>query len=386
MSLKTKAQDTMPVTPSLISWARDRSGYSVSEAEKHFNNISLWERGELLPTYPQLEQLSKRFKVPVAVFFFPEPPEVPAIDETFRTLPQESILDIPPKVRLLLRKAKVMQINLFELNDGKNTAGSLLTRDSNFDKADNIQSMAQQLREYLNISIEAQCSWQSIEKALEKWRQILIDHGIYVFKDAFREESICGFCLYDEEFPIIYVNNSMTKSRQIFTLFHELAHLIFHSSGIDALNDGYINNLPENNRKIEIICNRFAGKFLVPDDSFNEVSAKLPANRVVAKQIANKFHVSREVIYRKFLDRKQITKLEYEQATDQWRKEKQGSSSSGDYYNNQLAYLGREYVTLAFKRFYENRFDNIQLADYLNIKPKYIPDLEEKYLRGFISG
>ena len=385
MTLKATTQGQMPVTPSLISWARERAGYSLSEAEKHFKNISLWERGDLLPTYPQIEQLSDRFKVPVAVFFFPEPPEVPAIDETFRTLPQENMLRIPPKVRLLLRKAKVMQINLFELNDGKNPAKKLLTRDINFDKDDNIESMTQQLREYLDIPIEAQYSWQSIEDALEKWRKILIHHGIFVFKDAFREESICGFCLYDEEFPIIYVNNSMTKSRQIFTIFHELAHLIFHSSGIDALDDNYINKLPENSRKIEIICNRFAGKFLVPDNSFNEQITKRPANRDTAKQLANLFCVSREVIYRKFLDLEQITELEYEQATDQWKKEKQSNSSGGDYYNNQLAYLGREYVTLAFRRFYENRFDDIQLADYLDIKTKNIQDLEERYLRGFAT-
>ncbi len=87
------------------------------------------------------------------------------------------------------------------------------------------------------------------------------------------------------------------------------------------------------------------------------------------------------MIYRKFLDLKQITELEYEQASYQWKKENQGISCGGDYYNNQIAYLGREYVALAFKRFYQNRFDEIQLADYLNIKPKGIPDLEEKYLK-----
>ncbi len=210
MSLKTK--DTMPVTASLISWAREWAGYSLFESEKQFKNIDLWESGKLLPTYPQLEQLSKQFKVPVAVFFLPEPPEVPTIDETFRTLPQEYMSRIPPKVRLLLRKAKVMQINLFELNDGINPVNKLLTQGLEFDEDDSIKSMAQQLREYLNIPIEAQYSWQSIEDALEKWRQTLVHHGIFVFKDAFREVSICGFSLYDEEFPIIYVDNSMNKS------------------------------------------------------------------------------------------------------------------------------------------------------------------------------
>ena len=36
----------------------------------------------------------------------------------------------------------------------------------------------------------------------------------------------------------------------------------------------------------------------------------------------------------------------------------------------QIAYLGEEYVSLAFKRFYQDRIDEEELADYLNVKPK----------------
>ncbi len=380
-------KDYMPVTPALVTWAREKAGYTLPEAEKHFKKIGQWEAGKLLPTYPQLEQLSERFKVPVAVFFFPEPPDVPKIDETFRTLTQENMVNIPPKVRLLLRKAKAMQINLSELNDGANPADRHLTKDVIFDQNDTIESMARQLRAYLQVPIEEQFTWQSIENALEEWRQILCQHGIFVFKDAFKEGNYFGFCLYDEEFPIIYINNSASKSRQIFTIFHELAHLIFHTSGINVVDDDYINTLPENSRKIEIICNRFAGKFLVPDDSFAEQSAELPINQDAAERLADLFCVSREVIYRKFLDRKLISEHEYSQAAERWRgNKKQQHSSGGDYYNNQIAHLGHPYVDLAFQRFYENRFDTIQLADYLNVKPKNVPNLEDKYLRGFVTG
>src|SRR3546814_17029352 len=60
---------------------------------------------------------------------------------------------------------------------------------------------------------------------------------------AFRTDDFSGFCLYDEEFPIIYVNNSSAKTRQIFTYFHELAHLVFHTSGIAKVRDRYIERL-----------------------------------------------------------------------------------------------------------------------------------------------
>ena len=115
-----------------------------------------------------------------------------------------------------------------------------------------------------------------------------------------------------------YVNNTSAKSRQIFTLFHELAHLHFHTSGIDKINDSYINNLPDDAQKIEVFCNRFAAKFLVPDDYFWEIFAGKAPNRDIASELASLFKVSREVIYRKFLDRQLIDQQEYIQATESW--------------------------------------------------------------------
>ena len=64
--------EELPVTPALITWARKRAGVSVADATRTFKRIQAWEDGKSGPTYPQLEQLAEAFKVPVAVFFFPE--------------------------------------------------------------------------------------------------------------------------------------------------------------------------------------------------------------------------------------------------------------------------------------------------------------------------
>ena len=80
------AGEQIPVTPVIIKWARERAGYSIEDATKTFKKIEAWEVGEVFPTYSQLEQMAEAFKLPVAVFFFPEPPDLPPISETFRTL------------------------------------------------------------------------------------------------------------------------------------------------------------------------------------------------------------------------------------------------------------------------------------------------------------
>ncbi len=158
---------------------------------------------------------------------------------------------------------------------------------------------------------------------MKQWRDALYRVGIFVFKDAFREESFSGFSLYDDVFPIIYVNNSPAKTRQIFTLFHELAHLLFHTSGIDPLDDQYIERLPDRPQHIEVLCNRFAAQFLVPEKAFEAAFSGQQATERTAEIARRSFHVSREFIFRKFLDRGLITQDDYGRAARRWAAQKQ---------------------------------------------------------------
>ncbi len=345
--------ETMSITPELLTWARKRADYSLKAAAEDFRRIAEWESGDGGPSYPQLERLAKKFHVPVAVFFFPEPPELPPIGESFRTLGPERFELIPPRIRLLLRKARTFQMGLEELNVGRNPASRLITRDLFFEPTDDVDLIAIRVREYLGIQMDLQLSWVDADKALENWRKALIDVGVYVFKDQFRDGAYSGFCLYHDEFPIIYVNNTTTKTRQIFTLFHELAHLLFHTSGVDAREDGYIDELPPDDRSIEIICNRMAARLLVPDDEFERAFAGREPTETTAEELARMFSVSREFIFRKFLDRDLVARDEYEAAARKWAAEAM-PGTGGDHYNNKIVNLGPEYIKLAFRRFYQN--------------------------------
>ena len=370
----------MPITPAVLTWARERAGYSLDAASEKFPRIKNWESGETLPSYPQLESLADKFKVPVAVFFFPEPPELPPLNESFRTLGPAQFAEIPPRLRLLLRKAQSFQLALEELHGGRNPAQCLITNDLDFGPAEDIHHIAAQVRDYLGVSTVQQATWDSATTALEEWRKAFLGVGIYVFKDQFREPAFSGFCLYDETFPIIYVNNSTAKTRQIFTLFHELAHLLFRTSGVDATSDGFIDGLSQKNRKIEVICNRVAARTLVPSDWFEEELANLPPTQDTVDQLAERFSVSREFVYREFRDRDLVTTLEYEQAASRWVEQIQGGEGGNSYYTK-IAYLGTEYINLAFQRYYQNRIDYNQLADFLDTKPRYLTQLEDYVLR-----
>jgi Zn-dependent peptidase ImmA (M78 family) len=374
------ANKGLPVTPALVTWARTRAGLSIDDAQR-FGKIDEWESGESGPTYPQLEALASALKVPVAVFFFPEPPNVPDVKQTFRTLPDAELDQIPSRIKLLLRKAKAFQINLSELTGGKNPAPRLITNDLKLDPAADPVHATNSVRSYLGISLEKQMSWQDDETALKGWREALQAVGIFIFKDAFKVEEFSGFCLFDEVFPLIYVNNSSAKTRQIFTLFHELAHLLFNTSGIDTLHGDYVAKLEGEPKDIEVFCNRFAAEFLFPESAFVDAMRGQKATEATAEHLASRYHVSREFIFRRFLDRNWIDEASYNESAKRWSHQR-SRGSGGDYYWTKLSYLGRDYVALALSNFHQNRISEAQLADYLDTKPKNLAGIEDYFARG----
>ena len=126
------------------------------------------------------------------------------------------------------------QTNLYELLGEINPAKRRIVQNIIAHDRISAKNLAVQARQYIGISLEEQTKCKDDDEALKMWRNALEECGLWIFKDAFHQNDYCGFCLHDDQFPIIYLNNSMAKSRQIFTLFHELAHLLRRKGGICA--------------------------------------------------------------------------------------------------------------------------------------------------------
>ncbi len=378
------AIERMPVNPTIIKWARDRAGYKVNalaNKRRDFKKIAEWESGHAQPTYRQLELLSGDLQVPVAVFFFPDPPNIPPLQLSFRTIQNEQFAEIPPPVRLLLHKARAFQIGLHELNEGHNPSSRLFTRDFVVSPNESDHEIAVRIRSFLNVSLRQQYEWKNREAALKEWRHALFNVGIYVFRGPFKGHQYSGFCLYDFEFPVIYINSSNSKARQIFTLFHELAHLLYQTSGIDKLDKSYIDHLMYENRQVEVKCNRLAAFTLVPNDEFDNKLGEQKLSEDLPNELADLFHVSTEVIYRKLLDRELISQQQYSMAQSSWAEGTSVKSPGGEYYNNLVSYLGEEYISLAFLKFYEQHISYEELAEYLDTPPKNLEQLEHNMMK-----
>jgi len=378
----------IPVNPKNLKWARESANLPIDDVagrmKKDPSVIEEWEDGISSPTYIQLEKLAYEvYKRPIAVFFFPDPPEETSPGKSFRTLPESEVEHLSARFVRLFRRAQAMQANLDELNDGHNPVPRKVFRDLRFHPSDKVDVLVQTVREYLGIDLEVQRGWKDSGRALKEWRGVIEASGVFTFKDAFREDGISGFCIYDDEFPVIYVNNTMPLTRQIFTIFHELTHLLFRTSGIDKENDAFLRQVGGTNKKIEILCNQFAGEFLVPSNDFDNLISGMDINDELVEDLAHRYKVSREVILRKCLDRGLVGQRYYERRRQAWieeAKKRRHGGSGGDYYLTKAGYLGDSFLNMVFGKYYQKQFSVSQLAEYLGVKVDHVAGMEGVFL------
>ena len=385
--------DPAPINPEVLVWARTSMNLGIDQVVEKFDRkrvteevVRAWEAGEGQPTYRQLERLAYAiYQRPLAVFFFPEPPEEAAPAESFRSLTPEIIARLSPRMHYLLRRAKALQLSIADLAGDRGTSAHFLSRELRFGAGRSVAEAAAQVRRHLGISLDRQCGWRDMPTALAHWRARVEDCGIFVFKDSFQDHEISGFCLHHEVFPLIYLNNNKPKSRQIFTLFHELAHILQETGGVDFRDDRYLASLPQGSRAVEASCNRFAAELLVPGRDFQERTRRLGAADIedAIGGLARRYWVSREVILRRFLEAHRIDQEFYERKVAEWAREspRRPAGSGGDWYATRNAYMSTAFLKLAFRRYANGRITVDQLSDHIGVKVGKIGRFEEVFLR-----
>ena len=378
-------KEKLPINTDVLVWARTSLGLSQEDVAqrmgKEVSSIAEWELGTSSPTYPQLEKLAHDiYKRPVAVFFFPSVPEEETPKTEFRTLPDTLIAELPPEIIKLYRKAKLFQLNLEELYEGEKPLELSLLDGFELNEKAQFGSIIATIRKTLGVSIDEQSKWRSTEVAFKKWREVLEANGVFVFKDAFKNDDYSGFCLYEAKYPIIFVNNSMPDSRQMFTLFHELAHLLYRSGGVDFRSREAVRSFKGYYLNVEVSCNRFANQFLVPPEVFDSFEPKI--SEAYFQELADYFSVSREVVLRNYLDRDLVTEAYYEKMAAKWAAQVEKGEPGGSYYYNQKAYLGERYINLVYGKYYQNKITIDNVAEYLNVKVRNLPTFEHVVMEG----
>jgi len=120
-----------------------------------------------------------------------------------------------------------------------------------------VDAFALEARRFFDITLEDQSTAKDAREFYVVCRKKIEAKGIFVLHDSFPHADGSGFCLAHPLYPVIVVNTmQQTRGRRLFTLIHELAHVLMGASGIS---DPFVRE-----NATERLCNRFAGAFLVP--------------------------------------------------------------------------------------------------------------------------
>jgi Zn-dependent peptidase ImmA (M78 family)/transcriptional regulator with XRE-family HTH domain len=385
------------VQPALLIWARETAHLSIEDVAKRLKRsieeIRAWETGEAGPSYSQLEKLAyELYKRPLAIFFLPVPPVEPRPEAEFRALPDADLRHLRRETVLLIRRAHAYQASLIELFGGRSPVPDPLWKRVRLDVSRPVINQAATVRAALGVPAPGDGDWgpPDAEDALRIWRRAIEAGGVFIFKDTFKQKEISGFCLEHPELPLVMINNSTTKTRQVFSLLHELAHILLARRAISTFDDEPINRLAPAEQKIERFCNRVTAEILVPSNDFATQVAGLPRDVEQFDEqnfaaLASRYRVSREVVLRRFRDADRVSQEFYEKRKREWDAQRGGGGTGGNFYATRGAYLSERLMTEVFARYGRRQISVDEAADLIGVKPKQVGELESRFLRGLAA-
>lgn len=117
------------------------------------------------------------FRRPVALFFFPEPPDEPALKRSFRTLPTPEANDLSADTRYKIQEARAFQLSLYELNRDTNPTEHRIFEDIKVTAQDSASRVAAEVRSYLGIKVETRSAWPSVAEWFKECCRSVEDAG-----------------------------------------------------------------------------------------------------------------------------------------------------------------------------------------------------------------
>lgn len=340
------AVDLAYVTPEVLRWARESTGYSLKEAARkigvHAWRLELAEQGEDLLTLRQAEKAADAYERPLAALFLPEPPSEEPQDQQFRRLPGAPPPPWPPEMQLLARRIMDRQEAALELYDVLDELPPWPDSSRRLLSVDRGQLPAT-TREVLGVPFEEQESWPDGYAALRAWRDAVEQLGVPVMQSgSLPVDAMRGFASLHEQVPAILVNTKDDPRARAFTVVHELGHLVLAANGEPV------------GQHTEPWCNDFAGEVLMPPNRLEDVyrdTARRHSLLERVEDVARTFTVTPLAAAVRIARAGLAPDLGINAAIENIRARGLSTprrSGGGDYYINQIAGLGPGYIRLVF--------------------------------------
>ncbi len=349
--------------PNVLRWARERARLEPEQLARKMQvkpeRVREWEVSGKI-SMAQADKVAHHTHTPLGFLYLPQPPEDRLPIRDFRTRGGEMLRpspDLLETVYLMQRRQAWMRDDVIE------EIGEPLDFVGAFDGSTDALEVAAAMRDALRLEpnwASRQSTWTG---ALSHLREQADNAGVLVVfsgvvgNNTHRKldtNEFQGFALVDEYAPLVFVNSADFQAAQMFTLAHELAHLLVGKSGVTSFDN---HQAPSDDT--EQFCNRTAAEFLAPEEELRAFWPAAGKANNPYQAIARRFKVSTLVAARRALDLKLIdtaTFFEFyeESKTTVWLR-KRPLSAGGDFWNTQRWRIGPRFGAAVVRAAKEGR-------------------------------
>ena len=337
------------VSPSVMEWAKERSGVDAASLAYRFPKLEEWEQGQTSPTLKQLEGFARATHTPVGLLLRDEPPDERVPIPDFRTIGDVGVSR--PSADLLDTIFQCQQRQEWYRSFAQLSGEGPVAFVGTLSTSTGIRDAAAAMTAMLHFDVDERSS--TFTDALRQLADGAEDHGVLVMVNGvvgsnthrkLNPREFRGFALADRLAPLVFINGADTKAAQIFSLAHELAHLWL---GESALSDADLTVQPI--VAAERWCNQVAAEFLVPLEAVTDGFDDRRELTEELDRLARRFRVSTLVVLRRIHD---AGFLDWDRYREAYRLELERvlailgerADSGGNFYNTQPVRVSKRFA------------------------------------------
>lgn len=379
----------------LLVWARTSAAFTVQSAAEKLgideDALSAWENETDHPSIPQLRKLADLYKRPLAVLYLPERPSTFQPMHDFRRLPDGGPRAFSPELAYEIRTAHQRRQLALELAQESDDKFPKFDLQATLDTP--AETVGQTIRDALGVTFDIQSKWRDTRAGFVAWRSRIEELGVLVFQASRVESSeASGFAYWADELPFVVVNRKDAPGRRLFSLLHELAHLMLHQSGVSDLDPE--GRRPVSDERVEVFCNKVAASALMPRLQFlsqPEIGRAPEGRRDWSDEdiqaLAKTFSVSREAVVRRLLTLERTTEAFYRLKRAQYLREyastrtrerelRGGEGIPRNMPQETISNVGKPLVRMLLSQYHSQRLSLSELSGFLGVKVRHVPGIE----------
>ena len=278
------------IQPHMLAWALDNIDLPEDELGKRFPKLPQWRSGESRPTLNQARELAKLARIPFGRLLLNEPSGQRVGVTDFRTVGNKAMGNVSADLRETIRSSQNRLAWYADFAAEEGIASPTMYASATVE--DDPAETAGRTRQLLGI--EKGKPLPGGDKVTEL-AAAMEDDGILVARNSIVGNSTArrldvgefrGFTIEDDGYVLVFVNTADVKTAQLFSLAHELGHVILGRTGISDHSE---------HADIERWCNKFAAAVIAPAEAVQHLYADGEVLDSVTR-LSQRFGLSREAM------------------------------------------------------------------------------------------